>query len=69
LHATKCAIDGWLGFNHVVISKTNGHKIYGNFPFVQKRYIIIIITKYYNYKKLDIIITAIKYYNLNNYIL
>jgi hypothetical protein len=32
----QCAIDGWLGFNHVVILKTNGHKTCGNFQFVQK---------------------------------
>jgi hypothetical protein len=35
------SIEGWLGFNHVVI-KANGHKMCGNFPFVQKIYIIII---------------------------
>jgi hypothetical protein len=35
-HATKCAIDGWIGFNHVVISRGNGHKTCDNFPFVQK---------------------------------
>jgi hypothetical protein len=30
------SINGWLGFNHVVILKANGHKMCGNFPFVQK---------------------------------
>jgi hypothetical protein len=28
---------------------SSGHKTYGNFPFVQKRYIIIKIINYYDY--------------------
>jgi hypothetical protein len=47
--STKRAIDGWLVFNHMVIERANGHKTHGNFPFVQKGYIIIIVIKYYNY--------------------
>jgi hypothetical protein len=61
MHATKCANDGWLGFNHVVISRANGHKTHGNFPFAQKRYNLIILIKYYNYSKLNIFITIINY--------
>jgi hypothetical protein len=34
----QSAIDVWLGFNHVVISRANGHKTHGKFPFVKKIY-------------------------------
>jgi hypothetical protein len=50
----------------MVVSRTNGHKIYDNFPFVQKIYNLIIIIKYHNYRELNIIIIIIKYYNYNN---
>ncbi len=45
----------------MVILKANGHKTRGNFPFVQKRYIIISTIKYYNYDYNNII-TLIKSY-------
>jgi hypothetical protein len=34
----------------MVVSRTSGHKTSGNFPFVQKIYIIIIVIKCYDYK-------------------
>jgi hypothetical protein len=32
----------------MVIQRSKGHKTHGNFPFVQRRYIIITIIKYQN---------------------